>query len=54
MRVALIGGTGFVGGYLVDALLGAAHLPVLLARPGRTRPLHRVAKCHERTCAVSC
>jgi NADH dehydrogenase len=34
MRVALIGGTGFVGGYLTDALLAAGHEPVLLVREG--------------------
>jgi NADH dehydrogenase len=34
MRVALIGGTGFVGSYLVDALLEAGHEPVLLVREG--------------------
>jgi NADH dehydrogenase len=34
MRVALVGGTGFVGGYLVDAMLEAGHEPVLLVRPG--------------------
>ncbi len=34
MQVALIGGTGFVGGYLVDALLDAGHGVVLLVRPG--------------------
>lgn len=34
MRVAIIGGTGFVGGYLVDELLRAGHQPVLLVRPG--------------------
>lgn len=34
MKVALFGGTGFVGGYLVDALLSAGHSPVLLVRAG--------------------
>ena len=34
MKVALIGGTGFVGGYLVDALLAAGHAVSLLVRPG--------------------
>ena len=34
MRVAVIGGTGFVGGYLTDALLAAGHEPVLLVREG--------------------
>ncbi len=34
MKVAIIGGTGFVGGYLVDALLDAGHEPSLLVRAG--------------------
>jgi uncharacterized protein YbjT (DUF2867 family) len=34
MRVAIIGGTGFVGGYLVDALLAAGHDINALVRPG--------------------
>jgi len=34
MRVAIIGGTGFVGGYLVEALLGAGHAVRALVRPG--------------------
>jgi NADH dehydrogenase len=34
MRVAIIGGTGFVGGYLTDALLSAGHDPSLLVREG--------------------
>jgi NADH dehydrogenase len=34
MRVALIGGTGFVGGYLIDALLADGNDVVALVRPG--------------------
>ncbi len=34
MRVGLIGGTGFVGSYLTEALLRAGHEPSLLVRPG--------------------
>lgn len=34
MRVAIIGGTGFVGGYLVEALLDAGNDVVALVRPG--------------------
>jgi uncharacterized protein YbjT (DUF2867 family) len=34
MRVALFGGTGFVGSYLVDALVGHGCEAVLLVRPG--------------------
>ena len=41
MRVAIIGGTGFVGGYLIDALLRAGHRVVTLLRPGSEDKLHR-------------
>jgi NADH dehydrogenase len=34
MRIAVIGGTGFVGGYLVDALLDASHAVSLMVRRG--------------------
>lgn len=34
MRVALIGGSGFVGHYIVERLLAAGHQAVLLLRPG--------------------
>ena len=41
MRVAIIGGTGFVGGYLIDALLEAGHDVVTLLRPGSEDKLNR-------------
>lgn len=34
MKVAIIGGTGFVGSYLTKALLDAGHAPALLVRAG--------------------
>lgn len=34
MRVAIIGGTGFVGQYVVGALIGAGHRVTVLVRPG--------------------
>lgn len=34
MRVGLLGGTGFVGNYLVDSLVARGHQPVVLVRPG--------------------
>lgn len=45
MKVALIGGTGFVGSYLVDALLTASHSVSLLVRPGSESKLRRVREC---------
>jgi uncharacterized protein YbjT (DUF2867 family) len=33
MKVTVFGGTGYVGGYLIDELLGEGHHPVLLVRP---------------------
>ncbi len=41
MRVAIIGGTGFVGGYLTDALLAAGHEPSLLVRDGSEDKVRR-------------
>ena len=46
MRVSIIGGTGFVGGYLVDALVEHGHEPALLVRPGSRQKLHRPDDCH--------
>ena len=34
MRTAIVGGTGFVGGYLIDALVRAGHDVAALVRPG--------------------
>lgn len=45
MRVALFGGTGFIGSYLVDALLEAGHDPVLLVRPGSEHKVRRADRC---------
>ena len=45
MKVAIIGGTGFVGGYLIDALLDAGHEPHVLIRPGSENKLHRASEC---------
>lgn len=41
MKVAVFGGTGFVGSYLVDALLGAGHQPALLVRPASESKVNR-------------
>ena len=49
VKVAVIGGTGFVGGYLVDALLDAGHEPHVLVRQGSEAKLHRAAECRVTT-----
>jgi len=45
VKVAIIGGTGFVGGYLVDALLDAGHEPHVLVRPGSESKLRQAGRC---------
>ncbi len=49
MHVALFGGTGFVGSYVIDALLAAGHEPVLLVRPGSE---HKIG-CRDRCRVVN-
>lgn len=44
MRVAIIGGTGFVGHYLTEQLLEAHLQPVLLVRPGSEDKVYRSAE----------
>ena len=45
MNVALIGGTGFVGGYLVEALLAADHVVSLLVRAGSEAKISNADAC---------
>ena len=45
MKVAIIGGTGFVGSYIVDALLDAGHEPHVLVRVGSETKLHKAGQC---------
>ena len=45
MRTAIFGGTGFVGSYLVDALLDAGHEPSLLVRPGSGNKVRHADRC---------
>jgi uncharacterized protein YbjT (DUF2867 family) len=45
VRTAVFGGTGFVGSYLVDALLDAGHEPVLLVRPGSEGKIRQAERC---------
>ena len=45
MRVAVFGGTGFVGSYLIDALIAAGHEPSVLVRPGSEHKLRQAVHC---------
>jgi NADH dehydrogenase len=45
MRVAIFGGTGFVGSYIVDALAEAGLSPVLLVREGSDRRVSLADSC---------
>lgn len=48
MHVAIVGGTGFVGGYLIEALLGEGHTVSTLVRQGsetKVRQHDRVRVC---------
>jgi NADH dehydrogenase len=45
MNVAIFGGTGFVGGYLVDALLRAGHDVSVLVRRGSEDKLAAAGEC---------
>jgi NADH dehydrogenase len=45
MKIAMIGGTGFVGGYIVDRLLAQGHRPRLLVRPHSGSRVHRASEC---------
>jgi NADH dehydrogenase len=46
MRIALFGGTGFVGGHLLRALLEAGHEPSVLVRPGSEKKLMESGRCN--------
>jgi NADH dehydrogenase len=45
MKVALLGGTGFVGSYIVDSLLAHGHTPRLLVRPGSESKVVQRDRC---------
>lgn len=45
MKVSIIGGTGFVGTYIIDALLQAGHTPRVLVRAGSEHKLVAAGRC---------
>ena len=45
MKVALFGGTGYVGSYIIDELLRNHHHPVLLVRPGSEDKIRQRERC---------
>lgn len=45
MKIGVIGGTGFVGSYLIDALLDNGHDPVLLVRQGSEDKVRDIDRC---------
>jgi NADH dehydrogenase len=53
MRVAIFGGTGFTGSYLVDALIASGHEPSVLVRPGSDSKVRQAERCRLVTGDVS-
>ena len=45
MKVALIGGTGYVGSYIIDELIKNGHTPRLLVRDGSESKVIQPDKC---------
>ena len=45
MKVTIFGGTGFVGSYLIDALLEQRHEPVVLVRASSRHKLQQAGQC---------
>jgi NADH dehydrogenase len=45
MKVALIGGTGYVGSYIIDELIDHDHVPRLLVRDGSEHKVTQPEKC---------
>ncbi len=45
MKIALFGGTGFIGTYLIEELLQMGHTPKVLVRPGSEQKLSHHNKC---------
>ena len=53
MKVAIIGGTGFVGSYLSERLRADGHTPRLLVRPGSESKVDRPDGCERVTGTVA-
>jgi len=47
MKVGLIGGTGFVGSYLIDELVARGHRPRVLVRPGSEGRVRQSEACEQ-------
>jgi uncharacterized protein YbjT (DUF2867 family) len=45
MKVAIFGGTGFVGGYIIDELVAQGHQPRVLVRGGSEHKLRQAEAC---------
>jgi len=45
MKVAVFGSTGFIGSYLIDALISRNYEPCVLTRPGSESRLHHAKAC---------
>lgn len=45
MHIALFGGTGYVGSYLIDALVDAGHTPIVMVRPGSENKIRKMDDC---------
>ena len=45
MKVAIFGGTGFVGSYIIDELIKNKHKPIVLVRSGSEHKLIQKDKC---------
>ncbi len=45
MKVTVFGGTGFVGSYLIDALIAAEHQVVVLVREGSENRVNHASRC---------
>ncbi len=44
-KIALFGGTGFVGSYLIDSLMTQGWHPIVLVRPGSERKIEHKSQC---------